>query len=163
MKSLTLLILSALFFISCNQKNTTTINANITEIEFTKHGELSVFGRDKDSLLKDFDIEIAESEFAIQTGLMYRSSMKDNQGMLFIFPDMQMRSFFMKNTRIPLDIIYIDNNKRVVSIQENAIPFDQTSLPSTGPAKYVLEINGGLSKKLNITPGSRVEWKSNNQ
>jgi len=89
---------------------------------------------------------------------MHRGSMENNQAMLFIFPNIQMRSFYMKNTIIPLDIIYLDENKKVVSIQKNAKPMDETSLPSSAPAKYVLEINGGLSDELNIVEGDSIAF-----
>ena len=68
------------------------------------------------SLIAKFDIEIADDEYETQTGLMNRKSMKNDNAMLFIFPDMQMRAFYMKNTLIPLDIIYLDNNNTIVSI-----------------------------------------------
>jgi len=78
--------------------------------------------------------------------------------MLFIFPDIRMRSFYMKNIYIPLDIIYLDSDKHIVSIQENAKPLDETSLPSLFPAQYVLEINAGLSEKLNLKVGDNMEF-----
>ena len=77
-------------------------------ITFTKEGILSVFKQETDSLLIQLDIEIAETAYETQTGLMYRNSMEDGQGMLFIFPDVAYHSFYMKNTKFPLDIIYID-------------------------------------------------------
>ncbi|TBN04726.1 DUF192 domain-containing protein [Hyunsoonleella flava] len=128
-------------FTSC-KKETKAVKQ--TEVTFTKEGELSIFKAENDSLKVTLDIEIAETDFDIQTGLMYRDSMKNTQGMLFIFEDERERFFYMKNTRIPLDIIYINANKAIVSFQKNAKPFDESSLPSGGPAKYVLEVNSGL-------------------
>jgi uncharacterized membrane protein (UPF0127 family) len=64
--------------------------------------------------------------------------------MLFVFEDELPRSFYMKNTRISLDLIFINENKKIVSFQKNAQPFDERSLPSNAPAKYVLEVNAGL-------------------
>tara|TARA_R110002094_G_scaffold217461_1_gene188570 strand:- start:1075 stop:1356 length:282 start_codon:yes stop_codon:yes gene_type:complete len=90
---------------------------------------------------------------------MYRTTLEVNHGMLFIFPDVQLRSFYMKNTKIPLDIIYIDETKTIVSFQKNAKPFDETSLPSDAPAKYVLEINGGLSDTWQLSVGDRIEFE----
>ena len=78
--------------------------------------------------------------------------------MLFIFPDEDFRSFYMKNTKIPLDIIYIDADKTIVSIQKNAKPFDETSLPSDAPAKYVLEINGGLFDEWQLQIGDKITY-----
>ena len=115
-----------------------------TEVVFTKEGNLSIFNTENDSLKVELDIEIADTDFDIQTGLMYRNSMKNTQAMLFIFEDERERFFYMKNTRIPLDIIYINANKTIVSFQKHAKPFDESSLPSGAPAKYVLEVNAGL-------------------
>lgn len=113
-----------------------------TEVTFKKEGDLTIFKSDSTQVM--VDIEIADTDFDTQTGLMYRDSMNDNQGMLFVFKDEQPRSFYMKNTRIPLDLIFINENKKIVSFQKNAQPFDERSLPSNAPAKYVLEVNAGL-------------------
>lgn len=128
------------------------------EITFTKHGELQLIKKDTDSIIQTLDIEIADDEYKTQTGLMYRESMEDRQAMLFIFPDAQVRSFYMKNTAISLDIIYIDENKKIVSFQKNTKPYDATSLPSGVPSQYVLEINAGLSERWNLEKGDRIEW-----
>ena len=75
-------------------------------ITFTKEGELTIFRQQSDSVIVKYNIEIAESDYETQTGLMYRESMELNQGMLFIFPDVVFHSFYMKNTKIPLDLIF---------------------------------------------------------
>lgn len=84
--------------------------------------------------------------------------MKNNQGMLFVFDDYTERYFYMKNTKIPLDIIFIDTGKKIVSFQKNAKPFDETSLPSKVPAKYVLEINAGLMDTWNLKIGDSISF-----
>ena len=91
------------------------------------------------------DIEIADDEYQTQTGLMYRKSMNTNEGMLFIFKDEAPRAFYMKNTQFALDIIFINSNKKVVSIQKNAQPLNLKPLASEGEAQYVLEVNAGLT------------------
>ena len=131
-------------------------------VEFKNEGSLSFFKTDSDSLLRKFNIEIAESDYEIQRGLMDRYSMKDNQGMLFAFPNEQPRSFYMKSTYIPLDLIFINAQKKVVSIQKNAKPLDETSLLSNFPAKFVFEINAGLSEKLNIEVGDYMDYSELN-
>ena len=127
------------------------------DIQFTKDGELSIFKND--SLIQTIDVEFAKNEMERFLGLMYRSSMDEHQGMWFIFPEEAPRSFYMRNTEISLDIIYLDKDKKVVSIAKNARPYDETSLPSEKPAMYVLEINGGLADKWGIDKGDRVEVK----
>ena len=128
-------------------------------ITFTKEGDLSIFKKDGDSLITSLAIEIAESEYETATGLMYRKSMKEEQGMLFIFPDVAMHSFYMKNTEIPLDLIFIDENLKMVSFQKEAKPYDETSLSSQVPIKYVLEINAGLVDRWGLVVGDRITYE----
>lgn len=103
-------------------------------------------------------IEIADTDLEREQGLMYRDSLGRDQGMLFVFPEESVQAFWMRNTRISLDIVYIGSDYRIVSIARNARPYDETSLPSQGPAQYVLEINGGLCAELGIQPGDTVRW-----
>jgi uncharacterized membrane protein (UPF0127 family) len=127
-------------------------------IAFKKEGEL-VLKKANDSIVKRLDIEIADDAYQTQTGLMYRDHMGEDQGMLFIFPEADYHSFYMKNTKIALDIIYIDADKKIVSFQKNAQPFKETSLPSNVPAKYVLEINAGLSDQWLLEVGYKIEYR----
>ncbi|MEP5338587.1 MAG: DUF192 domain-containing protein [Algibacter sp.] len=127
-----------------------------TEISFNREGVLSVLKQATDSVLVKLEIEIADTDYDTQTGLMYRNTMKSNRGMLFVFDDVTPRHFYMKNTRIALDLIFIDENKTIVSFQKNAKPFDETSLPSNVPAKYVLEVNAGKVDTWGITVGDRL-------
>ena len=127
-------------------------------ISFTKEGELRIFKLASDSTSVAFDIEIAETEYETQTGLMYRPSMEANQGMFFIFPNVSVRSFYMKNTEFPLDIIYIGENQKIVSFQKNAQPYNENSLPSGAPVKYVLEINAGLSDNMGLQVGDSISF-----
>ncbi|MGB5419758.1 DUF192 domain-containing protein [Algibacter sp.] len=128
-----------------------------TEVAFTKEGELTIL-KVKDSTKVTLDIEIAETAYEIETGLMYRNAMKNNQGMLFIFDNNQPRNFYMKNTKIPLDLIFINAAKSIVSFQKNAKPLDESSLPSNAPAKYVLEVNAGLVENWGVTVGDVVDF-----
>lgn len=133
---------------------------NLTrEITFKKQGTLDIIKKDTDSVIATFDIEIADNEYKTQTGLMYRSSMEKNQGMLFVFPDSQLRGFYMKNTEFSLDILYFDVNKTLIELYENTTPYDETSLPSGQPSMYVLEINGGLAEELGIEIGDTIEFE----
>lgn len=112
--------------------------------------------RTADGARHDFHVELAQTPVELQYGLMYRTEMPEDHGMLFIFPEESMRSFWMKNTLIPLDMIFIRTNGEIVNIQKDAQPNDLTSRPSTGPALAVLEINGGLSDKLGLAAGDVV-------
>ncbi|WP_394747035.1 DUF192 domain-containing protein [Spongiimicrobium salis] len=112
-------------------------------IRFQKEGELLIHKKDNTTPIA-LDIEIAESDYETETGLMHRDQMAKNQGMLFIFEDVRMHAFYMKNTKIPLDIIFLDENLRIASFKKNAIPMDESSLSSEVPVQYVLEVNAGL-------------------
>ncbi len=146
-----------LLFFNCKNEKKDTSNDKI-EVSFKKEGILNLKKANTDSIIKTLDIEFAEDEYETQTGLMYRNKLGTNQGMLFIFPNTQMRSFYMKNTKIPLDIIYIGDKLQIVSFQKNAKPFDETSLPSESPAKYVLEINAGLSDEWQLEIGDKIDF-----
>ncbi|QRM87942.1 DUF192 domain-containing protein [Lacinutrix sp. WUR7] len=153
---LTTTILCATLFLSACKEQKRDIEP--IEVSFNKEGDLTIYKAATDSIVTRLDIEIADTDYDVQTGLMYRNSMQENQAMLFVFPSMRERFFYMKNTRIPLDLIYLDNDKHIVSFQENAVPFDEASLPSKVPAQYVLEINAGLAEKWLLEVGDRIEY-----
>lgn len=154
-----LLFFLAICFLALNCKDSQSNKTSVSqEIRFKKEGTLQLIKKDTDSIIKTLDIEIADDDYQTQTGLMYRNSIKDSQGMLFVFPNEAPRSFYMKNTRIPLDIIYISADSTIVSFQKNAKPFDETSLPSNANAKYVLEVNAGLSDAWNLKVGDKIDF-----
>jgi len=106
-----------------------------------------------------FKVEVVRREADRNRGLMFRESMADAHGMLFEYDPPQDVSFWMKNTYIPLDIIFIDARGRIIRIAENTVPFDLAPIPSGGAARGVLEIHGGLSRKLGIRAGDRVRHR----
>jgi len=103
-----------------------------------------------------FQVELADTDEERAQGLMFRGSMPADRGMIFVFDQAQPQAFWMRNTYIPLDIIYIGSDGRIVSIIKNAEPLNVTPLPSGAAAQYVLEINGGTADRLGIAPGDRV-------
>jgi uncharacterized membrane protein (UPF0127 family) len=145
------------FVWSC--KETTSVSGASQTVAFTKEGTAQLYKQQTDSLIAQFDIEFARTDYEVETGLMHRNSMEDSQGMLFIFEKASPRFFYMKNTRIPLDIIYLSEDKTIVSFHKNAQPFDETILPSEFPAKYVLEINGGLIERIGINLGDQLDFQ----
>jgi uncharacterized protein len=107
-----------------------------------------------------FSIEIAADNASREHGLMDRTQMDADHGMLFVFDDDAQRAFWMKNTKIPLDMLFIDAANRIVSIQHDVPPClaDPCIAYSSGaPARYVLELNGGQAAKLGLTSGDRVD------
>lgn len=126
--------------------------------EFQKEGELT-FNDAKNNFISKLDVEIADDEQSRETGLMFRDKMEQNQGMLFVFPKEDKQAFWMKNTILPLDIIFVNSKMEIVSIQKNAVPYSEKSLPSIKPALYVVEVNAGYSDKLGIKDGDKIVWR----
>jgi len=106
-----------------------------------------------------FTVEIADDEAERAQGLMFRESIARGAGMLFVYPKPQRAAFWMKNTLIPLDIIFLDETGRVIQIQADAIPGDLTPLPGGDNVFAVLEINGGLAARYGISIGSEMRHK----
>ncbi|HSM11942.1 MAG TPA: DUF192 domain-containing protein [Lysobacter sp.] len=107
-----------------------------------------------------FIVEIAADEATRAQGLMFRDEMADDRGMFFIFPDQRPRSFWMKNTRIPLDILYFDADRRLVSQQRDVPPCSLGDrcppYPSAAPARFVLELNAGEAARLALKDGTEL-------
>ena len=143
-----------------NTNTTTKTSQQPYEPKFRKDGELWILKSEIQDTIAQLDIEIAQSDEAIQYGMMYRKSMDLNRGMLFLMKMERPQSFWMKNTYISLDIIYINSNNTIVSIQENAQPLSEKSLPSYEPAIYVLEVNGGYCEQMGVKPGDQVVFKT---
>lgn len=105
-----------------------------------------------------FRVEVAATPQQQQRGLMFRTAMGANEGMIFPLAQVRMASFWMRNTVIGLDIIFIGPDNRVLNVAANAVPYSEQSIPSAGPAKAVLELNAGRAAALGIAPGDLVEW-----
>ncbi len=127
------------------------------EYMFKKEGEL-LFIDSLSSTKAKIDIEIAENDFDRQLGLMFRKNMQENQGMLFIFPAEEMQSFWMRNTNISLDMIFINAEQKIVTIHKDTKILSDQSYPSTAPSKFVLEVNAGFTDRHNILIGDKVSW-----
>jgi len=107
-----------------------------------------------------FKVELATTPKEHALGLMFRDKLAEDSGMLFIFPTATTRSFWMRNTRIPLDILYFDDSLRLVSVAQGAKPCHVARCPtysSAGPARYVLELNAGKAAELGLEPGDELE------
>ncbi len=104
-----------------------------------------------------FEAEIADTPETRTRGLMFRRSMGENEGMLFDFKFDQPISMWMRNTYIPLDMIFILADGRVNAIAENTKPLSRDIIPSQGPVRYVLEVVAGTAKRIGLRPGDRIE------
>ena len=152
-------IIAIVYFTNRTKQNPQeTLSPKTEEPMFTKQAELSFIKGADNIVVNTIAIEFAKDEYSREKGLMYRRSMDEMQGMLFFFEDEAPRSFWMKNTYISLDIIYIAENKKIVSIQKSAIPLSEESLPSYKDAMYVLEVNAGFTDKYNIKVGDGIRF-----
>jgi uncharacterized membrane protein (UPF0127 family) len=127
-------------------------------VAFTKQGELRFLDK-KDNLLSAVDIEIADDDAKRTQGLMYRDSMAENQAMLFVLLDEREQSFWMKNTVMSLDIIYVNAKNQIITTQKYTVPYSEDSVPSNGPAKFVVEVIAGFCDRHSIKPGDHIEWR----
>ncbi|MDQ3020223.1 MAG: DUF192 domain-containing protein [Bacteroidota bacterium] len=130
---------------------------NIKEPQFMKQGELEFIKKDG-TAVKKIEIEIADNDDKRSQGLMYRRSMDEGRGMLFLFDRESPQGFWMKNTVIPLDIIYVNSKKEIVKIYKNTIPFSEKDLPSEKPTLYVVEVIGGFTDKYGIKEGDKINY-----
>jgi uncharacterized protein len=103
-------------------------------------------------------VEIADTAAARELGLMYRQHLAEDAGMLFVFKQPQQLTFWMKNTEIPLDMIFADADGNVVGIIADAEPFSERQLSVDGNSQYVLEVNGGFAQRHGIKPGDRLQF-----
>lgn len=165
MQKLFIVLLLLGFIFSCKTEKRKKPDPNIapkyaiTEPQFKYQGDL-YFISDSDTL-SNIAIEIADTYKAREQGLMHRKSMKKNHGMLFIFDREERQSFWMKNTHIPLDLIFVNNEMRVVHIAKNAQPYSLKQIPSFEYARYVVEVNAGYCNEFGIKVGSYISFKRN--
>ena len=142
-----LFLLAALFVVSLPFVGTagSVAAAELQPLEIASKGGVHVFA-----------VEMASTPAEQAKGLMFRRELPEGQGMLFDFHHEQPTSFWMKNTYIPLDMIFIRGDGRILRIAENTVPLSEALVPSGGPVRAVLEVNAGMARKLGIAPGDRV-------
>ena len=105
------------------------------------------------------NVEVVNSPASRELGLMYRKHLDQDAGMIFVFPVPEHQSFWMKNTVIPLDMIFVDARGKVLGIVENAEPFSERALSVDGDSLYVLEVNGGFSQRHHVLAGDQMKFK----
>lgn len=127
--------------------------------QFQKEGSLEFIRAEDASVIKHIDIEIASDELEIRQGLMYRQSMKQDQGMLFLMPVEEPQSFWMLNTYLSLDIIFVNAAMEIIKIQANTTPQSLKSIPSQRPAKYVVEVLAGFCETYEIKEGDNIQYQ----
>ncbi len=160
---ITLLLIAVtglILFFLLNKKNKSQplYQDTALDIAFNKHGELFFVNENSSDTLAIIDIEVADNDALRARGLMYRKSMLINEGMLFIHDYEQIQSFWMKNTYIPLDMIFVDSNHEIITIHQNTTPLSERSYSSTLPALYVVEVNAGFCNSNNIKTGDKIQY-----
>lgn len=159
-----LLILLAVSILGCQEGQTRSTSNSASESEpevvesipFRKDGTVTFQRAGEDYLT--IDVEIADNDSTIERGLMQRASLPDLSGMLFYMPNEEPQQFWMSNTLISLDIIYVDSNKEVVSMTKYTIPLSQEPIDSEIPALYVIEVPGGFTDTHGIIEGDVVAF-----
>ena len=131
---------------------------NETAYSFRKGGELSFLSKDEKTI-SVIDIEIAETEETRELGLMYRSTMEEKQGMLFIFQKEAEVGFWMKNTILSLDILFVNSKREIIKIHKNTVPYRESPGYESGkPALYVIEVNAGYCDTHKIKEGDKISY-----
>jgi len=106
-----------------------------------------------------FEVEIADTPAKREMGFQYRRELADDHGMIFVFPSESVLTFWMKNTPIPLDMIFIGGDLKIVGIVREAVPFTLSARSVDEPSRYVLEIKGGLARQRGIEVGDRLRFE----
>lgn len=134
------------------------VSPPVAEPEFVVEGLLTFLDPEGDTI-RTISIEIADNVDERTQGLMYRSAMKDDQGMLFIFDREEEQSFWMKNTKISLDILYVNRELEIVTIYRHTQPYSESPIPSFEPAQYVIEVKAGFCDAFGVDEGDRVAFE----
>ncbi|PAU93959.1 hypothetical protein CK503_09850 [Aliifodinibius salipaludis] len=153
---ITVLSLS-LIFSSCSEQEKTEDNSQNKGRTLT-YGKSVSFLDTKADTLTTIEVAIADSDKERNQGLMDVRDLPSDKGMLFIFDENQPRSFWMANTPLSLDIMFVNADFEIVRIHQNAEPFSEKSFESEEPAKYVIETNGGFSVSHDIQEGTKVSF-----
>ncbi len=154
----------ALALLRREKENTDTLRQTESfDVPFKKQGELLFISESGNDTLSAIEIEIADTDAARARGLMYRESLPENAGMLFLFEEEETQSFWMRNTYIPLDMIFANADNRIVTIHANTAPLKEWSYASSEPAQYVVEVNAGFCHKHRIKTGDRIDFTIANQ
>jgi len=155
---LSIILMSGISFSVHNEFIKDKDASNNEEMAFIKEGELMFLRAISGDTLKVIDIEVADNEHKRSQGLMYRSSMPEYFGMLFIFDNEEPLTFWMKDTYIPLDILFVNDSLEIVSISENCKPMVKWPIKSEKPAKYVVEVNAGYVYQWGVKAGDKIQF-----
>lgn len=152
---LPLLALLLLTAPSCTDDGEQTQNA--TGTSFQKEGTLTFYQPDGTEL-KTINVQIADTDAERQRGLMRQRTLGFNRGMLFIFDEVNTGGMWMKNTPLPLDIVFVAPDSQVINIARRTTPFSEESIEPTAPRKFVVEVRSGFANRYGLSDSTRVRW-----
>ncbi len=152
--SLSLLAFSCLF-VGCSD---TTPAPPPPDLTFKPEGIVTFFRPDASPITR-IAVEIAETDSARQRGLMERTSLPEKGGMLFLMDNQEIQSFWMYNTPLPLDILFVNDSLKIVTIARETPSFSQEYITSTAPARYVVEVRAGFTARYGISEGDFIRWR----
>ncbi|MEM1115365.1 MAG: DUF192 domain-containing protein [Bacteroidota bacterium] len=153
---LALVLVVVLVAAGCNDASAPPSPSAEAGIPFRIDGTLS-FVRGADTL-KTIDIEVADDDSSRARGLMQRTEIPDDTGMLFVFPRAEPQAFYMMNTPRSLDIQFYGADSTLLNTVENTTPFSLDNVYSEGPAQFVVEVEAGITRRLGLVPGDRITW-----
>lgn len=156
-RSLLLALLLVLAGCTAESSDEAPADADKPTIPFQKDGEVT-FYQDGDEEVT-IDVEIAETDSARERGLMERRSLPDQSGMLFLFPSTERSGFWMANTPLSLDIIFVGPDSQIVDIAKYTTPYSSKNVPSRQPYRFVVEVPAGFSDTHGIVEGDRIRWR----
>jgi uncharacterized membrane protein (UPF0127 family) len=148
------ILLLVWFFISCDHAQALDTRKQ------AQTAQPQVMITNSEGRIHSWNVELAISDAQRMRGLMYRDHLAADSGMLFLFTYESIQAFWMKNTRIPLDMIFIRANMTIAGIAENAKPYDLASYRVSTPSMFVLEINGGQAKQYGLATGDKVRFEN---
>lgn len=151
-----------IYVFSKKGNNSDTSQTESVDIPFNKQGSLAFLSADNNDTISTIDIEIADNNQRRARGLMYRKSLPADAGMLFIFDVEEIQGFWMKNTYIPLDMLFVNANNEIITIHANTTPMREWNYASTKPALYVVEVNARYCVQKNITEGDKIIFNLSN-
>nr|WP_304189275.1 DUF192 domain-containing protein [Rhodothermus marinus]MBO2492733.1 DUF192 domain-containing protein [Rhodothermus marinus] len=151
------LVALCLLLIGCTESTRRPASSLERNIPFREDGQLA-FVRDGDTLVT-IAIEIAETDSARQRGLMDRTHLPERSGMLFIFEREELQGFWMANTPLSLDIIFVNGDSQIVSIAKYTRPYSTETISSRYPARFVVEVPAGFTDTYGILEGDRIRWR----
>ena len=154
-------VLITLLVVYIPDKNGKTDSSNL-RLSFEKQGMAIIYGTDGKQKAV-FDLELAETLEQQRIGLMYRDTMTDNQGMLFVYQAAGNLNFWMKNTYLPLDLVFFLPDSTIYKIYPDNKPFSESAISPPEKCLMTLELNAGIADRYKLNPGDKIKWQSINK